>query len=82
MNIYPNPASQNITIGLEGKLKLEIVHFYILNSFGKVVLDFTEDHPIDNWSKNYSIANLESGVYILKMYSSNDDVQSKIFVKN
>ena len=81
MNIYPNPASQNITIGLEGKLKLDNVHFYILNSFGKVVLDFTEETPTDNWSKNYSIANLESGVYILKMYSSSD-VQSKIFVKN
>jgi hypothetical protein len=81
MNIYPNPASQNITIGLEGKLKVDIVHFYIMNSFGKVVLDFTEDNPTDNWSKNYSITNLESGVYILKMYSSSD-VQSKIFVKN
>jgi len=81
MNIYPNPASQNITIGLEGKLKVDNVHFYIMNSFGKVVFDFTEDNPTDNWSKNYSIANLESGVYILKMYSGSD-VQSKIFVKN
>jgi hypothetical protein len=81
MSVFPNPTNNDITINLEGGENSDLTQFILMNSFGKELLNFTDIVSEGTWSKNISLANLVSGVYILKCLSQ-DGVQSKVIIKN
>ena len=81
MSVFPNPTNNDITINLEGGENSDLTQFILMNSFGKELLNFTDIVSEGTWSKNISLANLVSGVYILKCLSQ-DTVQSKVIIKN
>jgi hypothetical protein len=81
MSVFPNPTNNDITISLEGGENSDLTQFILMNSFGKELLNFTDIVSEGTWSKNISLANLVSGVYILKCLSQ-DTVQSKVIIKN
>ena len=81
MSVFPNPTNSDITINLEGGENSDLTQFILMNSFGKELLNFTDIVSEGTWSKNISLANLVSGVYILKCLSQ-DTVQSKVIIKN
>jgi hypothetical protein len=81
MSVFPNPTNNDITINLEGGENSDLTQFILMNSFGKELLNFTDIVSEGTWSKSISLANLVSGVYILKCLSQ-DTVQSKVIIKN
>jgi hypothetical protein len=81
MSVFPNPTNNDITINLEGGENRDLTQFILMNSYGKELLNFTDIVSEGTWSKNISLTNLVSGVYILKCLSQ-DTVQSKVIIKN
>jgi len=81
LTVYPNPANSDITISLSGGKNFGETQFILLNSFGKEVMSFTDNDSEVSWTKNISISNLVSGIYVLKCLSI-DTVQSQVIIKN
>ena len=81
MSVFPNPTNNDITINLAGGENRDLTQFILMNSYGKELLNFTDIVSEGTWSKNISLTNLVSGVYILKCLSQ-DTVQSKVIIKN
>lgn len=72
-NIYPNPATDFITIESQ-HTKIEKV--VVVDLYGKVVL---KDKSLQK--KNISISNLKQGVYILMIYTSTEIATHKFIKK-
>ncbi|MFM7016094.1 MAG: T9SS type A sorting domain-containing protein [Bacteroidota bacterium] len=81
MSVYPNPTSNDITINLDGEINIGETNFILMNSYGKEIMNFSDNVREGFWSKNISLSNLVSGVYILKCLSQ-DQIQSKVIIKN
>ena len=81
MSVYPNPANNDITISLGGNKNLGETQFILMNSFGKEILSFSDNVSEGSWTKNISISNLVSGIYVLKCLSQ-DSIQSQVIIKN
>lgn len=81
MSVYPNPANNDITISLDGVKKIGQAQFVLMNSFGNVIKNFTDDVAEGEWTKNIALSDLVSGIYILKCISQ-DTIQSQVIVKN
>jgi hypothetical protein len=81
MTVYPNPASNDITINLEGDKNIGATNFILMNSYGKEIMNFDANVSEGEWTKNISLTNLVSGIYILK-FVSQDTIQSQVIVKN
>ena len=81
MSVYPNPANNDITISLGGNKNLGETQFILMNSFGKEIMNFSDNVSEGSWTKNISISNLVSGIYVLKCLSQ-DTIQSQVIIKN
>ncbi len=81
MTVFPNPTNSEININLDGVKNIGETQFVLLNSFGKEMMNFSENISEGVWTKNISLNNLVSGIYILKMIS-NEEVQSQVIIKN
>jgi hypothetical protein len=81
MSVYPNPATSDITISLDGEKNIGDTQFILMNSFGKEILNFSDNVSEGSWTKNISLTNLVSGIYILKCLSQ-DSIQSQVIIKN
>jgi hypothetical protein len=81
MSVYPNPANNDITISLGGNKNLGETQFILMNSFGKEIMNFSDNVSEGSWTKNISVSNLVSGIYVLKCLSQ-DAVQSQVIIKN
>jgi hypothetical protein len=79
--VFPNPTNSEININLDGVKNIGETQFVLLNSFGKEMMNFSENISEGVWTKNISLNNLVSGIYILKMIS-NEEVQSQVIIKN
>ncbi|MGO4822515.1 MULTISPECIES: alpha-amylase family glycosyl hydrolase [unclassified Flavobacterium] len=71
--LYPNPASNYFTLNSEA-VKVDIYSFV-----GQVVKSFTTDLTKD---KQYNISDLPQGIYLVKAYDAENQVQFMKFVKN
>ncbi len=74
INIYPNPAINNIFVRTTG----EILELEIINSIGQLVGRFKP--RIDDDGIHIDITNLSSGVYILNLKTNQGEVKDK-FIK-
>jgi len=81
MTVYPNPANTDITISLDGNKNLGETQFILMNSFGKEIVNFSDNVSEGSWTKNISLNNLVSGIYILKCLTQ-DSIQSQVIIKN
>jgi hypothetical protein len=81
MSVYPNPATSDITISLDGNKNIGDTQFILLNSFGKEIMNFSDNVSEGSWTKNISLTNLVSGIYILKCLTQ-DAIQSQVIIKN
>jgi 1,4-alpha-glucan branching enzyme len=71
--LYPNPASNYFTLNSDA-VKVDIYSFA-----GQIVKSFTTDLAND---KQYNISDLPQGIYLVKAYNSENQVQVMKFVKN
>lgn len=69
--IYPNPASNNITIHLNNSNRAKIE---IINQFGQVV----KTANIENKNETINISDLSSGIYFVKTLSDNKTSVKKL----
>lgn len=70
VDLYPNPATDFISIAS----KVPITNYQLLDAQGKVI-------ATDSYHQHISVANLESGVYLIRLVSGNEVVGVKKFVK-
>lgn len=70
LNLYPNPATESITIEYNKSCNVELI-----NSYGAVVKSFTL-----NTSRNIDLSNLSKGIYFIKIKDEAPVVTK--FVKN
>ena len=73
VKVYPNPASDNMTIYYEKEAKI-----VVYNALGQKVLSFNHDGMGDN---EFNISSLSSGVYFVTAYCGNASTTSKLIVK-
>lgn len=76
-DVYPNPASDNITVTIssanQGKL-----NFALKNTDGKVVYASARKMTSNKNSFNFDISKLSKGVYVLMVKMNSDSVTKKI----
>jgi len=76
--MYPNPASERITIQLPSGSNKAAVQFY--DYLGRLALEKTISSRDNNNNNNIDVNNLSKGVYILKVLTD-DKVGSQKFIK-
>lgn len=72
INIYPNPAQNNIKI-ITDHLALDKIQFF--NASGILIKEFKEK------LNNYDISNLVSGVYFIRIVTTDHHIYTKQFIK-
>ena len=80
INIFPNPASEYLTIDLESITNANKLSIDIYSIYGKLqntILINSKTRKI-----NYNCSSLKPGSYLLKIYSSNKLLETKKFIKN
>jgi len=75
MSIYPNPAQNELKIGLPNNEKLISVSVY--DSTGSIILKNTTTSA----NNTLDISSLNSGIYILKVQGLRTSYQEKLIVK-
>lgn len=75
IQLYPNPASSNLTIDLKN-FSAKVLHAAILDTKGSLVKQFT----LANNLESVDVSNISSGIYILKLQTDQGAV-GKTFIK-
>ncbi len=79
MNVYPNPASNNVnvdfTLSNDADATVEL-----LNGLGQVVSTQVLGHVSGEQSVSIDVASLESGMYIVKVKTSNGEITKRVSV--
>jgi plastocyanin len=73
--MFPNPASNNVSIQLPSGTEKATVHFY--DSLGRLALS----EKVTNTKKTIDVNSISRGVYILKVITE-DKIGSQKFIKN
>lgn len=77
--IYPNPASESLTLILTKGEGIKDTQVYIYNITGKLVKSLTFGEK--GKGLQIQISDLETGVYILKINTKNSSVNQKLMIK-
>ncbi|MCW3083330.1 MAG: hypothetical protein JWP12_696 [Bacteroidetes bacterium] len=80
VQLYPNPATEGITIQFSAGEYIE-TKYAIFDSYGTVVLQRDLGMRTGNVVENVDISNLQTGLYLLKVFKGNNNVESKTFMK-
>jgi len=73
MNVYPQPASSEVSISFNASSAVSNVQ--IVNSYGSIVSNFNAQTPSSNAIIRFDTSNLPSGAYFIKVLSG-----TKVFV--
>lgn len=79
LNVYPNPAKDNVNINLQVLESNSNVTVNIVDMLGKVVMTESFNPTFENISMNTS--NLNKGVYIVKVINGNSISSSKLIIE-
>ena len=74
MKIYPNPATEKITLEISNFEKLQTGVFKLYNLNGQLL----KECPVHSVSTELSLAGLTSGVYLLKVFMNDKTDEWKI----
>jgi hypothetical protein len=80
IQLYPNPATDEITIQFSAGDYME-TKYSIFDSYGTVVLQRDLGIQTGTVLQNVDISNLQTGLYLLKVFKGNNNVESKTFMK-
>ncbi len=76
--LYPNPANTIVQVDLDESYE-RINKIQIYNSTGQLVRSIQDIHT-ENIA--IDISNLENGIYIMRFLTNENDIESKVFIKN
>ena len=80
LNIYPNPATNQITIEFESLLQQNYL-MEIRNILGQIVYSETMKNVSGKQAKNIDLSMIESGVYFVRLQGEKESI-SKKFIKD
>jgi len=78
VSIYPNPASNNLTIDFINNVPKNL-NIYLFNSLGTLVKTINND-AFDNYKTNISLENLSSGLYYISIRTNKGVFNKKISI--
>ena len=76
IQVYPNPATDNITISCES---IDLANIQIIDISGKIIIN--RNIQFNNNSTSIDISNLESGVYNLIINSAKFNEKTKLIIQ-
>ena len=79
-SVFPNPATENITVNLNVK-KAAQLSFKLIDLTGKVVKEIELGEVFGNYKSTINITDLVKGFYFLKINSGNDTEIKKIMIQ-
>lgn len=79
LNVYPNPASENVTVDFETKYASETT-IAVINSVGQEVYSNNLGVVSGQQSTQISVANMEAGMYFVKLNTENSEQITRISV--
>lgn len=79
-NVFPNPASENITISYPSKNSAEI-NIEVMDAAGKLVIKKSQVFNKNNPNLNINISNVAKGVYFLKLIPKEGNAKTVKLVK-
>jgi hypothetical protein len=74
VNIFPNPANDVVTIGLENEM---IVSVEILDAAGRLVMS----RQVNGMSASLDVRELESGLYVMRVMIKGDQIKVARLIK-
>ncbi len=80
VQLYPNPATTEITIQFSAGEYIE-TKYAIFDSYGTIVAQRDLGIRSGSVQENIDISNLQTGLYLLKVFKGNNNVESKTFMK-
>lgn len=79
LNVYPNPATDNLNIGFTLQNKSEAT-IELLNNLGQVVTTQALGSVTGEQSIELNVASLEAGMYIVKVRTANNEITRRVSV--
>ena len=79
LNVYPNPAKDNVNINLQVLESNSNVTVNIVDMLGKVVMTESFNPAFENFNMN--TANLNKGIYIVKVINGSSISSSKLIIE-
>ena len=76
INIYPNPATDNITVLMNG---MNYSRIELYNAMGKKIKSLSQTAPMN--SITFSVSDLSSGIYFLRIGNESNQITRKITIK-
>ena len=70
INVYPNPANDKLTIGLQGDIKP--VHISLINPLGRILLQ--------TQSNSFNVSSLPAGIYFLNIRTATYEMNRKVII--
>ncbi|HSN49660.1 MAG TPA: T9SS type A sorting domain-containing protein, partial [Bacteroidales bacterium] len=76
LKIYPNPASQSITIEFSGNLAVAFID--LTNAKGQVLKSYSPTGKISSFK--IDVSDVASGFYIIKVKTSDNAITRKVLI--
>lgn len=81
MNIFPNPASNQLQIALDFTESIEQVDLYLHNTMGQQMRKLVDENlPSGKWQTRLDVAGLSTGVYWLTIQVGNQLTSKKVII--
>jgi hypothetical protein len=77
LNVYPNPATNQLQIELKKEVQGERAKVQLFNQIGQIV----KKRSIGQQQTQFNTTYLEGGIYFLRVYTKNKVWRTKIVVK-
>jgi hypothetical protein len=76
-SVFPNPASEKLSVAITGKGAMEQCVFTVYDQFGKKVLEKQEKINFGRNLTDLNIENLNKGIYMVEIRTTDNSVVSK-----
>ncbi|HET6989861.1 MAG TPA: CotH kinase family protein [Bacteroidia bacterium] len=80
IRIFPNPSSDQVTVYFEAPDPAKPVHYCIYDMLGNRIFDKTEFLESGRYERTLDFTTKPSGVYVMKVESSCNEIEQKIVV--
>lgn len=79
INIYPNPASQSLFVGINSETPIDI-HLSVMDLLGQVLISNDIQFNQGDNTKKVDLQNLNNGIYLVKLQKGSKQFVSKIVI--
>lgn len=80
--VYPNPFNANVTVDISSVLKLTDIQIEVYDLFGRKVYSVVKQDVFGELKENIDLAELASGIFLIKVSENGKTILSKKLIKN